>query len=339
MKNFQRLTTLTFLLTLVVILWGAYVRASSSGAGCGSHWPLCNGQLLPIGDGVHKKTLVEFFHRATSGISLLLCFATFVYSLRFRVTRPLLSKFALLSLIFFVMEAVIGAGLVLLELTDQNSSSARAIAISLHLVNTFFLLFFLSGLIWASRQNAATQEFFKFRDILLFKIEEQKLLRFFSLVSFFLMLVVGTSGAIVALGDTLFPVSSLREGLMQDLSPTVHFLIKLRIYHPLIALFTSFVLLFYSYYMRTHIKSARAYFFSMFLSFLVITQFSLGILNWILLAPVWMQITHLLFADLLWITLSINYLVSFFDAKLASGFFVTSKRPNKGALVRNPSSL
>ncbi|MEZ4640810.1 MAG: COX15/CtaA family protein [Caldilineaceae bacterium] len=32
---------------LLVIMWGAYVRATGSGAGCGRHWPVCNGEVIP----------------------------------------------------------------------------------------------------------------------------------------------------------------------------------------------------------------------------------------------------------------------------------------------------
>src|SRR5262249_41187531 len=55
---------------IAVILWGAYVRATGSGAGCGSHWPLCNGQVLP--SAAQTQTLIEFTHRVTSGLSLVL---------------------------------------------------------------------------------------------------------------------------------------------------------------------------------------------------------------------------------------------------------------------------
>src|SRR5262245_54127588 len=51
---------------LGVILGGAYVRASISGDGCGRHWPDCNGQLIPHHGRV--ETLIEFCHRASSGL-------------------------------------------------------------------------------------------------------------------------------------------------------------------------------------------------------------------------------------------------------------------------------
>src|SRR5450755_2070071 len=55
---------------VAVIVWGAYVRATGSGAGCGSHWPLCNGEFLPTTP--QTQTVIEFTHRVTSGVSLVL---------------------------------------------------------------------------------------------------------------------------------------------------------------------------------------------------------------------------------------------------------------------------
>src|SRR5260370_34132353 len=53
---------------ITVIVWGAYVRATGSGAGCGSHWPLCNSDFLPTTP--QTQTVIEFTHRVTSGVSL-----------------------------------------------------------------------------------------------------------------------------------------------------------------------------------------------------------------------------------------------------------------------------
>src|SRR5215467_12703113 len=53
---------------VAVIAWGAFVRASGSGAGCGRHWPLCNGEVVPRPTSV--ATVIEATHRATSGLAL-----------------------------------------------------------------------------------------------------------------------------------------------------------------------------------------------------------------------------------------------------------------------------
>src|ERR1035441_10004101 len=65
---------------VLVILWGALVRASGSGAGCGNRWPLCNGQVIPVSPGFH--TIIEFTHRMMVGGSTLLVLALLVWSFR-----------------------------------------------------------------------------------------------------------------------------------------------------------------------------------------------------------------------------------------------------------------
>jgi cytochrome c oxidase assembly protein subunit 15 len=69
-KTYAKFTRVNLAYTLLVILWGAYVRASGSGAGCGAHWPLCNGEVLPRPERI--QTVVEFMHRGSSGVSLTL---------------------------------------------------------------------------------------------------------------------------------------------------------------------------------------------------------------------------------------------------------------------------
>src|SRR5947209_11898521 len=131
---------------LTVILWGAYVRASGSGAGCGNHWPLCNGEVIPRAERI--QTLIEFIHRVTSGLTVILILTLAIWAfLTFPKKHPA-RKGAALSLIFIVTEALIGAGLVLFELVAQNASLARAMFISVHLVNTFLLLAFLTLTAW-----------------------------------------------------------------------------------------------------------------------------------------------------------------------------------------------
>jgi heme A synthase len=95
-----------------VILWGAFVRATGSGAGCGSHWPLCNGELVPRAPQV--ETVIEFIHRATSGLAFLLVLGLFVLAWRVYPKGDLVRRAAALSFLFIVTEALVGAGLVLL---------------------------------------------------------------------------------------------------------------------------------------------------------------------------------------------------------------------------------
>ncbi|HYO81980.1 MAG TPA: COX15/CtaA family protein, partial [Bryobacteraceae bacterium] len=195
---FTRLAWGVLIYNVAVILWGAVVRATGSGAGCGSHWPLCNGEVVPRAPAV--ATAIELAHRLTSGLALLgvivLCWQAFRrFGKGHRVRR-----FATLSLTFILIEALLGAGLVLLEYVDQNASAGRAIYLSAHLVNTQILLAMLALTAWYSRPGTPELRMSQFAVVLP------------------LMLIVGVSGAIAALGDTLFPARSVAEGIQQELS-------------------------------------------------------------------------------------------------------------------------
>src|SRR5919197_2484990 len=126
------------MLVLGVILWGAYVRATGSGAGCGAHWPLCNGEFVPRSPAA--QTLVEFTHRLSSGLALLFALALPLWTFRVTPPRHPARSAAVWCLIFMLLEAAIGAGLVLFQLVAHDPSIARAYAMSAHLVNTFLLL-------------------------------------------------------------------------------------------------------------------------------------------------------------------------------------------------------
>ncbi|HEX8097263.1 MAG TPA: COX15/CtaA family protein, partial [Pyrinomonadaceae bacterium] len=207
---------------LAVVLWGAYVRASGSGAGCGSHWPLCNGGVLPRAP--ESQTVIEFTHRLMSGLALLLVVGLVVWAFRAFSKKHPARRGAVLSLVFIVSEALIGAGLVLLRLVGQKASTARALYMSVHLVNTFMLLAVLALTAWWASGG---------RTVRWRGHGAVSLLLALSLLG---TLVIAVSGAVAALGDTLFPANSFAAGLSQDFSPTAHLLLRLRVFHPLIAI-------------------------------------------------------------------------------------------------------
>ena len=123
---------------VAVILWGAWVRLSGSGAGCGSHWPLCDGEVIPTAPSVEKA--IEFTHRATSGLALVAVAALAVRARRAFGRGSAARRSAAWALGFVLIEALLGAGLVLFELVGADDSSARAVVMPLHLVNTLLLL-------------------------------------------------------------------------------------------------------------------------------------------------------------------------------------------------------
>ena len=199
-RAFERFAWGTLLYTIFVIIWGAFVRASGSGAGCGDHWPLCNGQITPHAPSF--ETMVELSHRITSGLSLILVIAMTVWAFRrFDKDHPVRGG-AVASTVFILLEAALGAGLVLLKLVADNSSTLRAVAIALHLVNTFALLSAIAYTAWAASR--------KLTDSFTIRADRGRCVAIGCNVILFLL--VGASGAIVALGDTLFPPSSISEG-------------------------------------------------------------------------------------------------------------------------------
>lgn len=308
-SRFAAYTWVVLAYNIFVILWGAYVRATGSGAGCGSHWPLCNGEILPRSP--QAETIVEFSHRLTSGLAFLFVLVLFIWAYRKFPRKHIVRLGALLSLVFIITEALVGAGLVLFEWVAQDASTGRVISMAVHLINTFLLLASLSLTGWwaTSKQGMS--------------LRNRGIITWLFGVSFLGTLILGVSGAMTALGDTLFPASTLAEGIRQDFSDTAHFLVRLRIWHPVIALLVGSYLIVLSGIMAmfandelrtlksgnneklqqkdTHLSYLKG--FAIFLISMVIIQLMAGLINLLLLAPVWMQLVHLLLADLVWIGL------------------------------------
>ena len=267
---------------LLVILWGAFVRATGSGAGCGSHWPLCNGEVVPRAPRI--ETIIEFTHRLSSGIALLAVVGLVAWSLIRFPRNHAVRRSALVSLALFIIEIALGAGLVLFDYVGLNSSVWRAFYLSLHLLNTEFLLAALILTAWFA-QNP-DREYGGLRSPMVIATLPAALL-------------VMMTGAIAALGDTLFPASSLAAGIRQDLSAASNFLVRLRALHPALAVLAAIVFVAAAFqYLRS---SARP--IALTVLALTMTQVVAGAINIALLAPSWMQIIHLLMADLVWLAL------------------------------------
>lgn len=272
--------------TVGVILWGAFVRATRSGAGCGAHWPLCNGVVIPRDPSL--ETIIEFSHRLTSGLALIAVVVLLVWVWRACAPGDPARRGAAWSVFFMLTEAAVGAGLVLFEYVAENESIARAQWMAAHLVNTFFLLAWQTLTAWwlsggpdisASRRRGTVAALS---------------------VAGVGLLLVGASGAVAALGDTLFPERTLAEALAADLSPTSHLTIRLRILHPTLAVLTAVVLLFGAPRLARS-AGAPARTLARSIAWLAALQLVIGAANVALLAPVWMQLLHLFVADVVWI--------------------------------------
>jgi cytochrome c oxidase assembly protein subunit 15 len=283
---------------LAVIVWGAYVRASGSGAGCGSHWPSCNGEVVPLGRSA--ATWIEYSHRVSSGLVLVATAVLVVWAFRAVPRGHSLRRAAVLALIFTLSEAAVGAGLVLFKLVAHDESLARALAISAHLLNTLLLLASLALAVRAAGGFASGKGLPRpaapARTVAGF--ERWRWLFAIALAG---AMVLAASGAVAALGDTLFPAASLRQGLAQDMSPASHLLLRLRAIHPFLALALGAYLL-YLCQQAAHVGATSRRWANR-LRLLVLGQWAVGLLNLGLLAPTWLQLAHLLLADLVWIAL------------------------------------
>jgi cytochrome c oxidase assembly protein subunit 15 len=285
-RGAARFAWLTLAYTLGVILWGAYVRASGSGAGCGDHWPLCNGVVIPRDASV--ATLIEYSHRLTSGLALVFVVGLLVCVWRTCAAGHPARTGAVMGVVFMLLEAAIGAGIVLFQYVADNESMARALWMAVHLANTFILVGWITLTAWWLSGGAAVSTAGRKGTVLALAAAAIGLL------------LVGSSGAVAALGDTLFPHGSLSEALAADLSPTSHLLIRLRFLHPTLAVLTAVGLIFGASRLARS-AGARARLFAQIVAGLSALQLVLGAVNVILLAPVWMQLVHLLVADLIWI--------------------------------------
>jgi len=281
--TFRRAAWAALAATVVVIVWGAVVRATASGAGCGSHWPLCNGVVVPVAPAA--KTIIEFIHRLSSGVAMVLSLSLMIAARRVFPPGHRARVWAAASFVFMVIEAAVGAGLVLLGLVENNASALRAAYIAVHLTNTMLLVGAMTGMIWWAGRPDTSIPIVRSRKLTAVLVA---------------MMVVAATGAIVALGDTLFPATSFSQGLAADLDSTSHFLIRLRAAHPVLAVAVALVTIALTRRDPTFTgpHGQRALVVS-----LIGVQLSLGALNLMTLAPLPVQMAHLLVSNLLWIAL------------------------------------
>lgn len=271
---------------VLVVLWGAYVRASGSGAGCGSHWPLCNGEVVPASPGI--QTIIEFTHRVMSGVALAAVATLWLWTRRrFPRTNPV-RRVAAASVVFLITEALLGAGLVLFKYVGTDESVGRAIYLSLHLLNTLLLLGALALTAWFSKGGFYFGVHRWSRSVI---------------AALPIAALVSVTGAIAALGDTLFPAETLAQGFRQDLSGAANFLVRLRVLHPALAVLAACYFIAVSIGVLRSKQFATANRLATWVIALAIVQLGAGAINLLLLAPGWMQIAHLFLADLVWISL------------------------------------
>jgi heme a synthase len=291
---------------VAVIVWGALVRASGSGAGCGNHWPLCNGQVIPVSPGFH--TVIEFTHRMMSGGSTFVVLALLIWTFVATCKRDAARFFAVASTVLLLNEAFLGALLVKLGYVTDNQSVGRMVVLSVHLSNTLLLLGALTltarSVSLAARGD--TQNWTGLHRARGF---------YWSVAGLAATIVVGVSGSLAALGDTLFPATSLSDSMAQDFAASAPLLIRLRILHPASALAAGIFIIWLVVRSRTLLGTAagldptmqarlvRTTGLANLAIALLALQVVLGLADLLLLTPAWMQLLHLLGADLYWIAL------------------------------------
>ncbi|SEG38086.1 cytochrome c oxidase assembly protein subunit 15 [Bryocella elongata] len=266
---------------VVVILEGAVVRATGSGAGCGQHWPLCNGQIIPHHPRV--ATIIEFAHRSLTGILSTLVITLALWTFFSRPKGHPARRAMGWTLVLLLVEALLGAVLVLGQYVEHNTSNARVFVQGIHFTNTMLLLAALTLTWWwsADREEDGTPLPPETRTV--------------AWVAVLASILTGAAGSVAALADTLFPSTSFVEGLRADLSPTAPLLIRMRWIHPTAAVIAFVCALWFMVRLRT--TPARWF------AALMALQLVLGAMDVVLLAPLWLQVAHLAVADAVWAAL------------------------------------
>jgi len=275
---------------IAVILWGTLVRATGSGAGCGNHWPLCNGTVMQ--HSARVDTIIEFTHRMTSGISFFAVVGLLAWTFAGTVRGHLARMAAVASVAFTLIEAVLGAFLVKLGLTAQSQSPLRPAYLALHLANTLLLL---AALTLAAHFLSRRSGFLRGA--------VRTVAPFGAVATVVVVMIVGVTGSLAALGDTLFPASSLGMAFAQDFSATSGWLVRWRWTHPTVAVFASAFLLWLLVRAARHTTHGDNRRLVALILFLLAIVYTLGVLDVVLLAPLWLQVSHLLAADTLWASL------------------------------------
>lgn len=299
-KRFAQYSWGVLAYNLLVILWGAFVRATGSGAGCGAHWPLCNGEVVPHTG--RLATAIEFSHRLSSGLALILMVGLVVWAFRLYPRGHLVRRGASVSAFFLLTEALLGAGLVLFEYVAANVSVARAYWMAGHLINTFLLLAALTLTAWwASGGQAA-------------RWRNQGAVGWSFGLALFGLMILGADGGVTALGDTLV----LTAGISPNESAIVAQLVALRIYHPLLAFTVGGLIAVAVWLARTQRPTAAGKRFSQWVIFCFVLQLILGGVNVAFKAPVGIQLLHLLISDLIWISFVLLTVTTLAQAKQPS---------------------
>ncbi len=289
LSKFAKFTWFVLAYNIIVVIWGVFLRASKSGDGCGQYWLTCHNEVIPTAP--QLKTIIEFSHRLMSGLDFLIVLGLMIWVLSKHAKGEQIRKFAVISFIFIITEALIGAGLVLTGNTAEANTAARPFWAIGHLLNTFILIASLSLTAWlASGGNE-------------FSLKNKGKYVWILALGIVGFIFIGASGSLAALSSMLYETKTLTEGLQQDFAGSSPLLLRLRISHPILSILVGISIAFLAGWLKTKAEgNLWVQRFSNILTILVLVQLCFGALTLFMLAPILMQLGHLLLADLMWIS-------------------------------------
>lgn len=283
---FRRLCISTLCTSLFIFLWGAWLRFSFSGDGCGTDWPLCNSKIIPA----TTEAWMEWIHRlSSSGFSILILCIVF-YSFLCFPKKHRVRFWSLVAFALTVLEALIGAFLVIFSLTGHDQSILRPFVLEAHLINSLLLL---ASLVMCWRHSLENP------------IPSKKILKWSVL-----FILLALTGSIASLSNTLFPSSSLVGAFLMDFNFNSPGLVQLRILHPILTLLLGGGAVFYLY--RKIVKNKitinlKNGFPSLSTEAILLLCLLLGLTTGIgtllSLSPIFMKLTHLFIAYMIWIAI------------------------------------
>jgi heme A synthase len=272
--------------TLLAIVWGYFLRTSGSGDGCGTDWPLCHGAAVPAAPAF--PTIVEYTHRLSSGLVLLLVAALAVWAFRAWPRRHPVRFAAGMALALTITESLFGALLVVFGLVADDASLARVVVRPFHVTNTLLLMAAVVLTPWWATRTHPTR--------VVMSREVRQLLAGAAAIA-----LLAWTGSWTGLANAAFPAASVRHGLAQYLDAE-HFLIYLRLAHPVLAVPAVAFLAWTGVRLRRRLTGTGAA-LALGLTATAAAQLILGPLAVLLRDALWPRLLHLVVVDATWILL------------------------------------